>query len=562
MEFAASLNRAGTAHGRVVGKPFAKGRSGNPAGRPRKPKAVAEVRKVLRGSVHEMVRAAAFAPVQIEIDGELAEITALEAGMREVAMQAARGDRLALLALTRLLASTAGEVEEETAPAEPVAVVTPEIEMAEAYKHGWSMVAECNRIWRETLPLPVQHPDTIEIDRSNGEVRLSGGQRAEALSLDGLIALYRELHAGLCTRLDELRQPKDIRPKATREWIAVANLIEQLEPWLPAEHHLPPLLPRIDAFAMDPIDMMEAANQRSLLFCDGFPEANAASAPADREPAPGGMAEPEPAPAPVETEEPPTPESVETAACRGICTGALAAAGGTSVPQPEDASTIAGLRDWLATLNSEWDRLEYDWACTRLQTVRDALERRQQQVGRARTVVAQGPAAWDREHPPETDAAAAPDETTPSWERAEAEAYVRIWRQAMEGTEGSFFDLRTPKPSPHLVGFAQSGAECHGELGPCDGPTIANLRRWPARLAAIEAELAADIRAERDPGVLVPLRSRRRMAERAREVVEAALAEWDAAASLAAAQDSDSGGGRDQREPGGGTPPASEQREA
>lgn len=553
MELAASLNRAGTAEAppdvRIVGKPFAKGRSGNPAGRPRKPKAMAEVRKILRGSIHEMVRAAAFAPVRVEIDGELAEITALEAGMREVAMQAARGDRLALLALTRLLAATADEVAvADPAPVEPAAaVITPEIEIAESYKQGWSVVAECNRRLREALPLPLPHPDTIEIDRAKGEVRFTAGQPTEPLSLEGLIALYRELHEGLRARIEELRLPRDRRPKPTQEWSKIDSLIERLERWLPAQHHLPPPLPRIDRSGMDLADMLEAGYQRSLLFNDGFPEANAAAEQADEEPA-RGAAEFKPAPAPAEADPPPAPESEETAACRDIRTRALAAAGGTGVPQPEDDSTIAGLRCWLATLNREWDRLEYDWACTRLQTVRDALERRQQQVGRARTVVEQGLAAWDREHPPEADAAEAP----PSWDRAEAEAYVRIWRRAMEGTEGSFFNLRTPRPSPHLVVIAGGGADCHGELAPGDSPTIANLRRWPARLAEIEAELAADLRAERDPGVLVQLRSRRRMAERARTVVEEGLAEWEAAASLPRTRQGDPRGSHDQREPGGG----------
>lgn len=564
MEIAAELNRdsqaaAATATRRVVGRPFPKGVSGNPAGRPRKAVTGAAARKIVRGSIHEMVRAAAFATVEVEIDGELAEVTALEAGMRQVAMQAAAGDRLALLALTRLLAAAerdpaASSTNSAQAEAFAEAGNRPahaEIEAAETYKRAWGIVLESAKTWNTEAPVPAPHPDTIVIDRDHGVVRNADGSPAAVPSLDPLIAYYRKEYEALRIRLEELRLPRAQRPEATRRWVRVDGLVERLRKVLPEAHRLPPLLPPEEPFK-DFADALEANYRRTVFFSDGFPEAETApdapvpetEAEPELAPSPGPKPEPEPAQA-SEPAEPPAPVDEEAIACRDICARAVTAAGGTShwvnPPGAEEAATEAGLRRWLAALNDAWDRIEYIWGSSRLEAHRMKLERQQKQVERARAVVEQGLAAWEARQAARGpgaggDGAGAaavaddpPDEDGPDAD--EARAYVRICTEALELAKGACLDVRSPKPSPHLVMVtADGGVGWHGADGPDEAPTMANLRRWPARLEALAAELEAAIGRTVCPGELVRLRSGRRLVERMREIVEDGVATWDSGA--------------------------------
>lgn len=545
MEIAAQLNRHGeapdgTAAKRVVGRPFTKGASGNAKGRPRKAVTAADARRITRASIHEMVRAAAFAPVQVEIDGELAEITALEAGLRQVAMQAAGGDRLALLALTRLLASTTGAAAAEGSAREDGAEteietdeprVDPEFALAATYKQGWSEVLDFCRRGKEPVPEPVPHPDTIQLDEATGTVRFTEQPPPEGLSLDPLAAFYRELHDGVRNRLEELHLPTDLRPAQTRRWYEGSLLLDQLYQLVPEQHRLPPLMP--STLEMDWVEGLEEGSRRCDLFMFGHPEVRAAAAMAAPAATTEAAPEPEEAPDPAP---PPSPADEEATACRDICARALAAAGGAShwvrPPLPDQAATGAGLRNWLAALNDAWDQIEYAWASTGLIDHRRKLEAQQKRVAQARAIVEQGLAAWEARQAASgrDDAVAAaddpPDEDSPGPD--EARAYVRICTEALELATGACLNVQAPKPSPHLVVIgSDGGVGWHGDTGPGDGPTMANLRRWPARLAAVAAELDAAIGRTTCPGELVRLRSGRRIVERMQEIVEDGVAEWE-----------------------------------
>lgn len=410
MENCESLNRSA---GRGPGRPFPKGQSGNPAGRP--PRAVpAEVLKVRRGSIHEMVRAAALAPVQIEIGDGIAEVSALEAAARALAMQAAGGDRMALVTLTRLMTST----KRDAGTDEGTTLMTPEVATAENYKRAWTAVLRTAGDRNVGLPVPVPHPDEIVIDRPAGVVGFTKGPPPERLSFDTLIAAYRELRAAMRVRLEELRLPADQRPEATRDWYAVAATIDEIDQQIRKRHRMRPLLPVIDHVDMELTDALDAYAERAQLFRDGYPEPEPNSQTAE---------------APVEA-----PSIAETA------------------PGPSEE----------------------------------------------------------------------PDEPAASAE--EATAYRDICTRALDLARGSYFDVRAPRPSPHLVIVDSQGVACHGTLGPDEGPTIANLRPWPARLRTIMTETEATIGRTDCPGTLVRLRDRRRFLREMCAVVEEGIADWDA----------------------------------
>lgn len=416
MEIRESLNRG---PGRGPGVPFPKGQSGNPAGRPPKP---ANVLKVRRASVHEMVRAGALAAVRIEVEGGVVEVTALEAAVREVALQAAAGDRLALVTLSRLMAST-----ERHAPArEEPGFTTPEVEAAEAYKHAWTAVLRVANGRDTGLPMPVPHPDEIAIDRASALVGFTKGPPAERLSLEPLVAAYHALRAALRERLGELELPPGERPEATRDWHAVADTVDEIDRQLRRRYRRRPMLPEIDTDAMDLAEALAAHADRARLF-EGAPAVELVEAPVET------------APEPVKASPPVAEAAIEEA----------------------------------------------------------------------------GTAATD-----------APAERS---EAAEARAYVRICGQAMALAAGSYFDVQPPKPLPsqvHVDGLGR--VACTPAPGPDDGPTLANLRRWPERLEAITQELDVAIARTECAGELVRLRCRRRMIGAMRDVVVDGVADWDA----------------------------------
>jgi hypothetical protein len=90
----------------VVGRPWRKGQSGNPAGRPPRPKASGAPGDRLIGAdepTRSMILAEAYSMIRFTEDGELYEMPANQAVFRALTRMAMSGNRLALARWTRIV---------------------------------------------------------------------------------------------------------------------------------------------------------------------------------------------------------------------------------------------------------------------------------------------------------------------------------------------------------------------------------------------------------------------------------------------------------------------------
>lgn len=142
---------------------FAKGRSGNPRGRPRKPKTppIRFSDIASDGFLHEE----AYRPVRLRENGRTIELPAVQAAMRAAFMKAIQGSRLAQKFVWRLVA----DKEEEY-----LRLQLERYARLEALKRkGEETLAEHRR---KGLPDPelLPHPDDIVLDPKSGEAYVNG----------------------------------------------------------------------------------------------------------------------------------------------------------------------------------------------------------------------------------------------------------------------------------------------------------------------------------------------------------------------------------------------------
>lgn len=144
---------------------FAKGRSGNPKGRPKGAKNRQRPVDPAGQPTDRLILEEAYRPVTIREGDRTIELPAIQAAMRSLAISAMKGSRLS----QKLLAEVVREVEDRHAR-ERMQV----LENAFGYKMKWKAEIErCERLGIEPQ-VPIPHPDDVIIDLRHGEVRTEG----------------------------------------------------------------------------------------------------------------------------------------------------------------------------------------------------------------------------------------------------------------------------------------------------------------------------------------------------------------------------------------------------
>lgn len=151
---------------------FAKGQSGNPGGRPKRPKQVKPNPDHRFGmkAAEDYLRLEAYRPITLREGDQLIELPAIQAVFRAMGVSALKGNRFVQKTLTEMVAKM--EAEHHTAKIELFGASID-------YKIAWTHEIERCRNAGLPEPKPVPHPDDMIIDLNLGDVRVEGPKTQE-----------------------------------------------------------------------------------------------------------------------------------------------------------------------------------------------------------------------------------------------------------------------------------------------------------------------------------------------------------------------------------------------
>lgn len=247
------LNRAAPADGKGYGKPppehrFPKGKSGNPGGRRKVKRAEEVLPRLPAESLHEMLMLEGQRLVRVKAGGRWVEIPMIQAAFREVGMRAAKGDRLAMTSMAKLMmessaaADRAGRGRRSASAPAPMEAPSPEdspaVVAAEEYTQVWTRLLRAAEERELHVPPPVPHPDEVAIGRVRGTVQWPGAQGGETLSLDGLAAMHAQLQAALPRDRRDIEAMAEGPEKAEAwcRWFAASDALGLIEYHLPSRY--------------------------------------------------------------------------------------------------------------------------------------------------------------------------------------------------------------------------------------------------------------------------------------------------------------------------------------
>lgn len=144
---------------------FRKGQSGNPGGRPRKPKAAPVGTGFGMRAAEGLLKKEAYRMVTIREGDELIKMPALQAVFRAMGVAAVKGNRFVQKTLAEMIAKV---------EAQDYASRLDHFEHFVTYKREWTEELERHRRLGVLEPDPIPHPDDVILDPDTGDVKVLG----------------------------------------------------------------------------------------------------------------------------------------------------------------------------------------------------------------------------------------------------------------------------------------------------------------------------------------------------------------------------------------------------
>lgn len=193
---------------------FKKGKSGNPAGRPKKAKPKAAPVNTGYGmkAAEEFLRLEAYRPVMVREGDQVIELPAIQAVFRAMGVSAMKGNRFVQKTLAEMV--TRVEAEQHASRFELFGSMVE-------YKYKWEQEIERCRLAGLPEPQPIPHPDDIVLNPNNGDVQILGPQTKEQKErLDAALARRAEAQEEVSYFAAKHRRTRDPARKARylQEW--------------------------------------------------------------------------------------------------------------------------------------------------------------------------------------------------------------------------------------------------------------------------------------------------------------------------------------------------------
>jgi hypothetical protein len=213
---------------------FRKGQSGNPKGRPRKPKVQYELPHGMHGPSDRLgsrlLLEEAYRPVVVREGDKVIELPAIQAVFRAMNVSAMKGNRFA----QKMVAEMVANVEEEHRIQE-----SNFFESIASYKMYWEQeIARC-RARGLPEPSPVPHPADIRIDVRSGRVQVEGPFcEDEKAKWDKLLARRAEAQEEVTYCATEYRRTRSRRMKEIlfQDWIAEQKIFDIINDKMPERY--------------------------------------------------------------------------------------------------------------------------------------------------------------------------------------------------------------------------------------------------------------------------------------------------------------------------------------
>jgi hypothetical protein len=211
---------------------FKKGQSGNPRGRPRKPKLVKKQDPLGFGTqpANQYLLEEAYRPVMVREGDQVIRIPTIQAVFRAMGVRAMKGDRFA----QRMIAELVGRVEADDRKAR-----LDHLQAMIDYKCDWDLEIERARKSGCAEPQPIPHPDDVIIDFLNAHATVCGPMtKEEKTRWDRLLEYRDDVQTEVSTAAQAFREATTPERKASalKAWIFEQKFYDRINDNLPRRY--------------------------------------------------------------------------------------------------------------------------------------------------------------------------------------------------------------------------------------------------------------------------------------------------------------------------------------